>query len=207
MLHSNKSQAQAQKERTPNFTAPNQLREYFQTIYKLQRDGDHFPVDLDDVWPLAYTQKRNALRVLENEFVEGEEFHLAQKGKVVKFSELENGVKITAKLTTAALEYLIARKIRPVFEVYRQVFHSVNTPINGIFPIYHDGVLGYPRKEFLATVKRSNKNGYRLSRRFPEDNFNIGRTKCISMRLAKYLQKEAEVRALQLELFPTQITA
>lgn len=207
MLHSNKSQAQAQKEHRPSFQSPNQMRQYFQTIYKLQRSGNHYPVDLDDVWPLAYTRKQKALEVLEREFVEGEEYNLTQKGKVVKFSELQNGVKITAKLTTAALEYLIARKIRPVFEVYRQVFHSVNTPINGIFPIYYDGVLGYPRKEFLATVKRSNKNGYRLSRRFPEDNFNIGRTKCVSLRLAKFLQKEAEVRALQLELFPTQIQA
>ena len=32
------------------------------------------------------------------------------------------------KLSVSCLEYFIARKVRPVFEVYRQVFHAV---ING----------------------------------------------------------------------------
>lgn len=177
------------------------LRVYFQKVQKLQLSGEKFPVDLDEVWPLAYSQKVKAMEVLQREFVEDEEFNLSQKGKVVKFNELQNGVKIKAKLSVSALEFLIARKVRPVFEVYRRVFHSINEPINGVMPMYHSGVLGYPRKEYLISVERSHKNGYRLAKKFPKECFYIGRTACISATLAKVLLHEYEGKQLQLDLF------
>ena len=39
-----------------------------------------------------------------------------------------NNNKITYMLSTSCLEYFIARKVRPVFEVYRQVFHKAVKP-------------------------------------------------------------------------------
>lgn len=103
---------------------PELVKSYFTKILELKQSGKEFPINLDDVWPLAYTQKGKALQTLKNDFFEGEDFNLYQKGKVVKSNELENGVKIDAKLTVGCLEYFIAKKVKPVFEVYRRVFHK-----------------------------------------------------------------------------------
>lgn len=184
-----------------SFLTEKQLYNYFNKVAQMQQSGIQFPVDLDEVFPIAYSQKGKAMEVLKNEFIEGEDFNLSQKGKVVSFNELQNGVKITVKISISAMEYLIVRKVRPVFEVYRRVFHSINTPINGILPIYHNGKLGYPRKQFLISIGRSYRNGYRLRKRFPEDCFAIGNTSCISSNLAHLLQDEQNLknRALQMK--------
>ena len=50
--------------------------------------------------------------------------HGAQNGKVIKTAEIQNGITADYYLSTSCLEYFIARKVRPVFEVYRQVFHK-----------------------------------------------------------------------------------
>lgn len=102
----------------------NELKVYFQKVLELKDSGNKFPVSLDEIWPLAYTQKRDAMRVLQREFIEGEEFEACQKGKVVRMNNLENGVKTDILVSVQVMEYLVARKKRAVFEVYREVFHQ-----------------------------------------------------------------------------------
>src|SRR3990172_1080933 len=117
-------QAQQQNEQLRKSSKEPQIKLYFTKVFELQQSGEEFPVNMDDVWPLIYQQKVKALETLKNEFIEGEEFYLSQKGKVVKINELQNGVKIDAFMTSGAMEYLIARKVKPVFDVYRKVFHK-----------------------------------------------------------------------------------
>lgn len=109
------------------------IKVYFEEVLKLSRDSEEFPVNLDDVWPLVYAEKGKAVRALKSNelFVEGIDFILlAQNGK----QEGNNGKQVnswggnnqvTYMLSVPCLEFFIARKIRPVFEVYRQVFHKV----------------------------------------------------------------------------------
>jgi hypothetical protein len=73
---------------------------------------------------LAYSEKGKAVRALKKDFIEGIDYHLAQNGKVIKTNEIQNGITANYLLSTSCLEYFIARKVRPVFEVYRQVFHK-----------------------------------------------------------------------------------
>lgn len=101
-----------------------QIKQYFTEVLKLKQTGEEFPVDLELVWPLVYSEKRKAINVLKKEYIEGEDFYLEQMGEVVKINKLKNGVKIDAKLSVSCMEYFIAKKVRPVFEVYRQVFHK-----------------------------------------------------------------------------------
>lgn len=49
-----------------------------------------------------------------------------QKNKVVNTNNLVNGVKYDCHLSLPCMEFFIARKVRPVFDVYREVFHKVN---------------------------------------------------------------------------------
>ena len=102
----------------------NQLRLYFEKIFQLHESGESFPSNIDEVWPLVYERRDYALRILRSEFIESEDYNLLQNEKVVKDNNLINGIKIDCVLSVPCLEYLIARKVRAVFEVYRSVFHK-----------------------------------------------------------------------------------
>ena len=147
------------------------IKSYFQGILKLTRENKEFPVDLDDVWMLAYTRRDNAIRDLKEKFIENVDFisknytqspdnqfflkneekseysdknrtkdafegdtnttEMQQKSADNQFfhQKVENSKKGRPiekyYLSVSCLEFFIARKIRAVFEVYRQVFHKV----------------------------------------------------------------------------------
>lgn len=147
------------------------IKSYFQGILKLTRENKEFPVDLDDVWMLAYTRRDNAIRDLKEKFIENVDFTSKnytqspdnqfslkneekseysdknrtkdvfqediflsknQPQKVDNQFLAQNGENSRKGrpiekyyLSVSCLEFFIARKIRAVFEVYRQVFHKV----------------------------------------------------------------------------------
>lgn len=93
-----------------------EIKTYFTQVFKLNKSKEQYPVDLDNVWGLIYSEKGKAVRALKENFFENEDFiTIAKNGKGGRFAS------ITYKLSTSCLEYFIVRKIRPVFEVYRQV--------------------------------------------------------------------------------------
>lgn len=112
------------------------IRSYFEGILKLSQSIKDYPVNLDEVWMLAYSEKGKAVRALKKEFIESIDYQvflkngensnstLAQNGKRSNGGKFNGENKITYMLSTSCLEYFIARKVRPVFEVYRQVFHK-----------------------------------------------------------------------------------
>ena len=126
------------------------LERYFRSVLELDKQSKEYPVNLDDVWQLAYERKDNAVRALKTNFIENVDFivirnnaensllndaeqdsdnSLAQNGK----QDWGGSNKINYYLTSACLEYFIARKVRPVFEIYRKVFHCV---AQGVVPSY-----------------------------------------------------------------------
>lgn len=106
---------------------PDLLKAYFFKIKELHTSGERFPVNFDEVWPLVYSRRDNAFTHLKETFYDGDDFNLLQNQKVVKINELQNGVKVDVYLTVACLEHFVARKVREVFEVYRQIFHQATT--------------------------------------------------------------------------------
>lgn len=101
----------------------NELKCYFESVLKLSQSDNQFPINLNDVWMLAYSAKEKAVRALSSSdyFVEGIDFKvLTQNGENPKGGRPRQDYY----LSTSCLEYFIARKVRPVFEVYRQVFHK-----------------------------------------------------------------------------------
>src|ERR1051325_632435 len=97
------------------------LREYFTYVVQENQKGESFPIDLNLVWPLVYSEKSKCVRALKEDFMENVHFIvLAQNGEKRKLGR--NSVEYM--LSPSCMEYLIARKIPQVFEVYRSVFHQ-----------------------------------------------------------------------------------
>lgn len=125
-------------------SSDSEIKAYFIQVLNLSRSKEEFPVNLDEVWALAYKEKGKAVRALRtNElFVEGIDYQVftpklaktdgvfAQNGKKPDDVQ-DDGRNVggrpqnTYMLSVSCLEFFIARKVRPVFEVYRQVFHKV----------------------------------------------------------------------------------
>lgn len=120
------------------------LENYFKALIDLlakHRDNE-FVVDLNDVWPLAYSRKDNAVRELEDKFIENIDYQVFRRNAENPYPDAENlrsnaenlgtsklnqGGRPTASymLTIQCMEFLIARKVRAVFEVYRRIFHAM----------------------------------------------------------------------------------
>ncbi len=103
----------------------NEVREYFKSIFNLSKSANKFPVNLDEVWPLVYGRKQEAVRALvsDPQFIEGFDYQVLRRNP----ENLQGGRPTEDYvLTVSCLEFFIARKVRPVFEVYRQVFHKVS---------------------------------------------------------------------------------
>lgn len=115
-------------------SSESEIKAYFTEVLKLAQSKEQFPVNLDDVWPLVYTEKGKAVRALKNcdLFIQGIDYQvLRTNAENTKEVFAQNGKNLggrpteTYYLSLPCLEFFIARKVRPVFDVYREVFHKV----------------------------------------------------------------------------------
>lgn len=103
-------------------SVPSDIERYFRGVLELDQQDKVFSVNLDDVWQLAYTRKDVAVRALKANFIENVDYlPLPQNAE----QDWGGNNKVDYYITSACLEYFVARKVRPVFEVYRRVFHHV----------------------------------------------------------------------------------
>ena len=107
-------------------SVPSDIERYFRGVLALDQQDNEFSVNLDDVWQLCYPRKDHAVRELKANFIENVDFIVIPKN-----GENPQGgrPKDDYYLTSACLEYFVARKVRPVFEVYRRVFHHTAAQI------------------------------------------------------------------------------
>lgn len=134
-------------------SSDSEIKAYFIQVLNLSRSKEEFPVNLDEVWPLVFKFRSDAVRALSknNLFVKDIDYQVlstnAQKSGVFAKNGKKSGVfpqngeksddtqadgksvmgrpQNTYMLSVPCLEFFIARRVRPVFEVYRQVFHKV----------------------------------------------------------------------------------
>lgn len=105
------------------YSSTSLVKAYFVKLLNLSKSNDEFPVDLDDVWPLVYNSKGDAVKALifSDSFVQDYDYKVfRQNPKNPQGGRPINKYMISIK----CLEYFIVKKVRPVFEVYRQVFHK-----------------------------------------------------------------------------------
>lgn len=129
-------------------SSESEIKAYFIQVLNLARSKEEFPVNLDDVWPLVFKFRHDAVRALGKSdlFVKGIDYQVLSTNAEKSGVLYQNGLKVennggsisdggkaskmgrpqnTYMLSVPCLEFFIARKVRPVFEVYRQVFHKV----------------------------------------------------------------------------------
>jgi hypothetical protein len=104
-------------------SSENEIKRYFKAVLKLSQSDNEFPINFDEVWMLVYQDKHKAVEDLKDKFIQDVDYKaLTQK------VECSNGIgysrRIDYFLTVSCMEFFIARKVRPVFEVYRKVFHK-----------------------------------------------------------------------------------
>lgn len=58
-----------------------EIKAYFEEVLRMSRDNAEFPVNLDDVWPLVFGRKEEAVRALKNDrlFVENIDYQVLRK--------------------------------------------------------------------------------------------------------------------------------
>lgn len=96
-----------------------ELKAYFEAVCKIvDSNSDEFPINLDEVWTLCYARRDYATDALKKDFIENVDYTITSVKTEVGSTRYEY------HLTTSCFEFFIARKVRPVFEVYRQVFHA-----------------------------------------------------------------------------------
>lgn len=105
-------------------SSESEIKAYFDAVLKLSQLDNEFPINFDEVWMLVYQDKHKAVNELKEKFIEDVDYQA-----VTQKVECKNGIGYSRRvdyfLTVSCMEFFIARKVRPVFEVYRQVFHKV----------------------------------------------------------------------------------
>lgn len=188
-----------------------QIHAYFEQILNLRNSGEAYPVKLDDVWPLMYSDKKKATDVLKADFIY-EVDYIVQKSdnqffgqKSPKLSHTPGRPREDYFLTAECLEWFIARKIHSVFAVYREVFHlnvKASTPIAGVYPILYQGKVLYPYTPLLKAIGYSTRSGSVQSRRrqYPQHFVKYTDRNWITPEMANLLMQQRETKELQEKL-------
>ena len=55
-------------------SSDSEIKAYFNAVLKLTKSSEQFPVNLEEVWPLVYSEKGKAVRSLQDNFIENEDY-------------------------------------------------------------------------------------------------------------------------------------
>lgn len=103
-------------------SSESEIKRYFNAVLKLSQADNEFPINFNEVWMLVYEDKRSAIYELKDKFIQDVDYQTVRKK--VQASNVAGYVWADEYyLTVPCMEFFIARKVRPVFEVYRKVFH------------------------------------------------------------------------------------
>lgn len=84
----------------------------------MSKSDNEYPINLDEVWMLVYNRRDYAVDALKKDFIEAVDY------KITSVKTEVGSTKYEYFITLSCMEFFIARKVRPVFEVYRSVFHK-----------------------------------------------------------------------------------
>ena len=101
------------------------VRDFFAGIFAAMQSGDPFPINFDDVWQMAYTNRRNAIQAIKDMgFKDKYDFvYLTQvdtESDLLRNQQNPGGRRSeNVMLSVQCAEHLIARKVDEFFEIYR----------------------------------------------------------------------------------------
>ena len=156
-------------------------------IVAMNESNEEFPINLDDIWPIAYNRRQEAVRALTDEnsgFMQDLDYQFLRKNAQNYEGHTPGRPVIEYFLSVSCAEYLIVRKCRPAFEVYRQVFHKV---VNGGIDLMGMGKY-YTITEYCQMFGKSKNSFYGLMASYREEFAMIGHIYYISKALCKMLE-------------------
>lgn len=145
----------------------NEIRSYFNAILELSKSDNEFPVNLDNVWMLVYGRKEEAVRALTTSelFIENVDYQVLRKNAEQDSKPKWGGNnRKDYYLSIPCLEFFIARKVRSVFEVYRQVFHKAANSIRPSEPVLTStfdisSLTGRPHDRIMKDIRKILEQG------------------------------------------------
>ena len=171
-------------------SSESEIKAYFEGIAKLMQSNEPFPVNLEDVWQLVYATKGKAVQTLKRSelFIEGVDYQIFNQKvkKSVVFNQEEKNSDSMGRptqvfmLSVPCLEFFIARKVRPVFEVYRKVFHKVVDTVQSTTISIFQPISFVDSLEPLAELNRS------IMARFKRLQEMSGGCSCVNQVLKAY---------------------
>lgn len=176
-----------------------QLKQYFMGIVELNKSSEEFPINLDDIWPIAYNRRQEAVRALTDEssgFMQDLDYQFLRKNAQNYEGHTPGRPVIEYFLSVSCAEYLIVRKCRPAFEVYRRVFHKV---VNGGVNLLGMGKY-YTIHEYCQMFGKSNKSFYGLIASYRDEFAMIGSMWYISKSLCKMLEMRNNAESIRLSI-------
>ena len=176
-----------------------QLKQYFMGIVELNKSSEEFPINLDDIWPIAYNRRQEAVRALTDEnsgFMQDLDYQFLRKNAQNYEGHTPGRPVIEYFLSVSCAEYLIVRKCRPAFEVYRRVFHQV---VNGGIDLMGMGKY-YTIHEYCQMFGKSNNSFYGLIASYRDEFAMIGSMWYISKSLCKMLEMRNNAERIRLSI-------
>lgn len=98
------------------------LRQYFEWVKERFDSGEQYPYDLEELVGIAFTQKVDAIRALEKEFTQPIDFSVKSQNPKNSSGGRPSKQYLLAPLT---FEFMVARRCKPVFDIYHKIFHAV----------------------------------------------------------------------------------
>ena len=86
--------------------------DYFKAVLKLAKSKEEFPVNLEDVWPLVYTKKSDAVEALRRDFIEKEDFVSLRQNPQPDSQWINPNPKIDYFISVSCLEYIFTLLFR-----------------------------------------------------------------------------------------------
>ena len=176
-----------------------QLKQYFMGIVELNKSSEEFPINLDDIWPIAYNRRQEAVRALTDEssgFMQDLDYQFLRKNAQNYEGHTPGRPVIEYFLSVSSAEYLIVRKCRPAFEVYRRVFHQV---VNGGVNLLGMGKY-YTIHEYCQMFGKSKNSFYGLIASYRDEFAMIGSMWYISKSLCKMLEMRNNAESIRLSI-------
>lgn len=181
-----------------------QIKQYFQGIVALNNSNEEFPINLDDIWQMTYTRRDNAIRDLKEQFYEGIDYCVgnAVNSPLLKFEERTKDGRFNGSnkkiyfLSVSCAEYLVVRKSRQIFEVYRRIFHKVvneGTNLMGLGKYY-------TMEEFCKMFGKTKHSFYGYMGNYREEFAMIGHVYYISKRLCMYLESRQSTEKMRISI-------
>lgn len=157
-----------------------EVKRYFLKILELKKSNEEFPVDLEEVWALVYTRKDTAVKELCKNFIQNIDYQVFRQKAERSYSQTKGGGhnKTTYKLSVSCLEFFIARKVRAVFDVYRNVFHQAieQKPLSPAEQLLHNAqiLVNHEKqlKEHYNEIETIKQKQEKLEKQISEDLVN-----------------------------------